>query len=104
MRKLFLVRIDNDPGAWKSGDDPTVLVLAETKEDAIQLVKDGWGYKWYPEGEYPNTTYIYEYGMGEGYDAGRYISDVANFSAAEIRFKGIEYVPIREAKIRRIDD
>lgn len=34
--KLFNVRIDNDPGGWKSGEDAHVLVLANDKEEATK--------------------------------------------------------------------
>ena len=41
--KLYSVKIDNDPGGWKSGQDQSVLVVAHNTQEAIQRVKNGWG-------------------------------------------------------------
>ena len=35
IMKIFKVSIDNNPGGWKSGPDPSVLVPANNVEDAI---------------------------------------------------------------------
>jgi len=45
MKKIFKVTIDNNPGGWKQGEDPSILVIAESEIEAISLVKTGWGYK-----------------------------------------------------------
>ena len=66
MRKIFKVTIDNNPGAWKSGEDRSYLVIAETKDEAIQIIKTG---KWGEKLEYDeNHNYSYAF----GYDVGDY--------------------------------
>ena len=45
MKKIFKVTIDNNHGDWKSGEDHSVLVVAETSKEAIKMVKEGWGEK-----------------------------------------------------------
>ena len=90
--KLFEVSIDNNPGGWKSGNDNHVLVLAETKEDAIEKVKDGYS-KTY-------GNYSYTYGNFEGKN--EYIAGGAKLHATEIKFEGYDYIPVREAKLKRI--
>ncbi len=93
--KIFKVRIDNDPGGWKSGEDHSELVLAETEEEAINKVKNGWG-----------NTYNYknnyrEYGIGEKFNA-PHISKFADISASEIKFDGVEITTVREEKLKRL--
>ena len=97
--KLFEVSIDNNPGGWKSGQDPHVLVFAENKEEALQKVKDGWDNKW----EHTNEGTILTYGkMKKEFS---YVSDRSELSAKEIRFDGhdIHIKPTRKAKIDRIN-
>jgi len=97
MNSLFLVRIDNNPGAWKSGSDPKVIVIANSKEEAIEKVKNGWGEGWSSE----NGNFSYVYGFGEG---DNYINDRTEFSAMEITFKDEDFkvISIREEKLKRI--
>ena len=78
MMKLFQVRIDNDPNEWKSGEDPKVIVIAETKEEAIQMVKDGWSSSY--------SSIIGDNHLSYGYHDNEFISNSASISAIEIRF------------------
>lgn len=96
--KLFDVSIDRNPGGWKSGDDPHVLVVANNKEEAIQKVKDGWDNKWDYTEEGVILTYMKmkkEFPIREEY----------RLSASEIRFEGydIHIKSIRKAKLDRIE-
>ena len=97
--KLFKVSIDNNPGGWKSGEDPSVLVVANDKGEAIQKVKDGWDAKWdYTDGEVI-TTYKK---MTKEFS---YVRNDSQFSASEILFDGydLHIKSIRKAKLDRID-
>jgi len=97
--KMFLVRIDNNPGAWKSGSEPQVIVIATDKNEAIEKVKNGWG----EGGHFDKKTddYFYSYGFGEGHN---YIGNNAHLSAVEITFKDEDFkvISLREEKLKRI--
>jgi len=103
--KLYKVSIDNNPGGWKQGEDPSVLVIATDKEDALQKVKNGWGDKW----EYdhtknegiPITTYM-QNPPDRGYNL---VKSDSVLSAHEIRFDGydIHIKNERQAKLDRIE-
>jgi len=99
--KLFKVKIDNDPGGWKSGEDPSTLVLANTSEEAIQKVKDGWGMNWNIDNG--SITYIY----GPNCHEFKHITNRSEFSAAEIIFQlpgyTVEIKNIRKEKLNRIN-
>lgn len=44
MNKLFLITIDNNPGEWKDGSDPTFLIIGKNEDDVIEKIKNGWKY------------------------------------------------------------
>jgi len=94
--KLFEVSIDNNPGGWKSGNDNHVLVIAESRTDAIDMVKNGYSKKWTME----NGQTVFIYGNFE--DEKEYISQYARLTAREIRFDGLEITTVREQKLKRI--
>lgn len=97
--KLFEVTIDNNPGGWKSGSDPYVLVIAETKEEAIEMVKNGYSKKFLSSSE-NDGEYAYMYGKFEGeYER---IYEDTRLSAIEIKFQGLEITTVREQKLKRI--
>jgi len=97
--KIFEVTIDNNPGSWKSGSDPQVLVIAESKEEAIEMVKNGYSKKFLLSSE-NNGEYAYIYGKFEGeYER---IYEHTRLSAIEIKFQGLEITTVREAKLQRI--
>lgn len=96
--RLFNVSIDRNPGGWKSGDDPHVLVAANNKEEAIQKVKDGWDSKWDYTEEDVILTYMKmkkEFPIREEY----------RLSVCEIKLDGydIHIKSIRKAKLDRIE-
>lgn len=95
--KLFEVTIDRNPGGWKSGSDPHVLVPANDKEEAIQRVRDGWSDKW----SYTNEGCILTYMKMEKEFP---IRDNYRLSATEIKFDGfdIHIKSPRQAKLDRI--
>jgi hypothetical protein len=95
MIKLFEVRIDNDPGGWKSGEDNHVLVLADSEGEAISKVENGYSKK------YDYDEHLYTYGVFEGEK--EYISQRARLSATEIIFQGVELTTIRVEKLKRIN-
>ena len=92
--KIFRVRIDNSPGDWKSGEDPTILVLADTPMEAVQKVKDGWVEKY----DFDKNCIIYGKIDGKGYTP--YISDRAILSATEVVFLDCE-IMVGKAQIRK---
>lgn len=96
--KLFEVSIDRNPGEWKSGSDPHVLVPAISKEEAIQKVRDGWDSKWTYTSEGVVLTYMK---MEKEFP----IRDHYQISASEIIFDGydIHVKSVRKAKLDRID-
>jgi len=98
--KLFQVRIDNDPGGWKSGQDNHVLVIAETSDAAVEMVKNGWSKTYGYQDEVNCENFTYTYGNFPGQN--EYISDDAELSATEIKFQGVKLTTIREAKLERI--
>jgi hypothetical protein len=97
IMKLFKVTIDSNPGAWKSGSDPSVLVPAKNKEDAIQKVKDGWSDKYEYKEEGIIVTYMK---MVKEFP----IRETCRLYAEEIRFEGydIHVKSERAAKLDRI--
>ncbi len=103
--KLYEVTIDNNPGGWKSGSDPSVLVIATDKDDALKKVKNGWGNKWeydHENGEgIPITTYM-QTPPDKGYSI---VRNKSVLSAQEIRFEGydIHIKNERHAKLDRIE-
>jgi hypothetical protein len=100
IMKIFRVNIDNSPGDWKSGEDPTVLVLADTPMNAVQKVKDGWGEKY----DFDKNCIVY--GKIDG-NHRPYISDRAILSATEVIFRDCEIMvgkaQIRKEKLKNID-
>jgi hypothetical protein len=96
--KIFKVTIDSNPGGWKSGEDPSVLVPAKNKEEAIQKVKDGWGDKWEHKDDGIIVTYMK---MVKVFP----IRESSRLSAEEIRFDGydIHIKSPRKAKLDRIN-
>ena len=101
--KIYKVSIDNNPGGWKQGEDPSVLVVAENKDKALKKVKNGWGDKWeydHTNDEIPITTYMQK-PPSKGYSLVRKDSKL---SAIEIRFDGydIHIKNPRQAKLDRI--
>jgi hypothetical protein len=97
--KIFRVTIDNDPGGWKSGLDSYVLIPAETKEDAIEKMKNGYGEKFCSSEENNGEGYCYVYKPNGEVP---YMSHDCRISAIEIKFDGYELVNVREEKIKRI--
>lgn len=101
--KLFEVTIDNNPGGWKSGLDPFVLVIAKDKEEAIQKVINGWSKKWYYKHDendgIPVITYLSKGGENN------YVRIDSQFSAKEIRFEeyDVHIKTPRKAKLDRIE-
>jgi hypothetical protein len=96
--KLFEVSIDRDPGGWKSGNDPHVLVIANSKEEAIKKVREGWDYKFEHTEDGVVLTYMKmkkEFPIRAEY----------NISASEIKFDGYDLhaKSIRKAKLDRIE-
>jgi len=97
MFKLYEVRIDNNPGGWKSGNDAHVLVIAQTEEEAIEKVINGWTKDWdFNNGK---TTYIY----GSKSEGKEFISKDGKLSAIEIKFDEYDIIKIlRETKLKKI--
>jgi len=96
--KIFRVTIDNDPGGWKSGLDRYVLIPAETKELAIEKMKEGFGERFVTREE-NDGEYCYEYKPNGEVP---YMSHGCVISAIEIRFEGYELINKREEKLKRI--
>lgn len=103
--KIFKVTLDNNPGGWKQGEDPYVLVIAKDKDDAIEKVKNGWGDNW----EYDHTkndgipVIIYSSKpRDKGYS---HVRPDTEFRVSEIRFEGydVHIKDPRKAKLDRID-
>jgi hypothetical protein len=98
--KIYNVKIDNNPGGWKSGEDHTILVIANTPEEAIQKVYEGWSEKY----DFDNNCIIY--GNNKGY--GPFISDRAILSATEVIFQDCEILigksEIRKQKLNKLND
>jgi len=97
--KIFKVTIDNDPGAWKQGDDSSVLVIAEKKEEAIKNVKKGWSYN------YGGGTLTFSQKPEKEMSMPTYISKGANIHAEEIVFRDfdVHIKNTRQAKLDRIE-
>jgi len=97
--KLYKVTIDNNPGGWKSGEDPSFLVPANKEEDVIQKVKDGWirEFRWKTN----DKAFIYKKGTEEFSP----VRKNSHLSAMEIRFEDYDiHIKLpRKAKLDRID-
>lgn len=72
------------------------LVIANSEEEAIEKVKNGWTYSY----KYENDKAVYEYGFYT--NKSRYINENTRFSAIEIKFSGYDITTIREEKLKRI--
>jgi len=94
MKKIFKVTIDNNPGGWKQGEDPSILVIAESEIEAISLVKTGWGIK--HDDDY--QVEIYSYQKGASYYP--YITQNAQYHVIEIIFEDYE-IAIGKKDIRK---
>lgn len=98
--KIYEVRIDNHPGGWKQGNDPTILVLAIDEKEAIDKVKNSeWGELY----DYDTKSMI----LGNrGHKP--YIASGAFVSAYEIKFEGYEVVigikDIRKKKLEKLNE
>ena len=97
--KIFKVTIDNDPGEWKSGNDPEFLVLANTPEEAIEQIKSGKIVENYKRGKIIIGEKI---DSNDYYSHEPYIRNSANIIATEIIFPGYVLTPIRQAKIEKL--
>lgn len=94
--RLFEVSVDTNPGGWKSGNDHTELVLAETPEEALELVEKGWSYKYEFNGK--NGT-VYTYGIGKDMNKPYYKKNRGyRLSVTEIKFKGVDLILTTERK------
>lgn len=101
MYKLFEVTLDNNPGEWKSGDDPKYLIVAESREESIEIFKNSsYGSEWLYDGD----NGIKRYGIGENILIPS-IRDGASIYSTEIKFSGfdIEFTN-REIKIDKLLD
>ena len=98
--KLFRVRIDNNPGQWKSGEDPHVLVVAKDEKEAIQKVRDGWDGSWDFKNSPPSITY-----KKMNNKEFSYVTDKSELYASEIKFEGydLHIKTERKAKLDRIE-
>jgi len=92
--KIFKVHIDNNSGGWKSGEDPSELVIANSEEEAIEKVKNGWS------SDYDFKNAVYEYGFFP--KGSHYMNENTRFSAIEIKFSGYDITTVREEKLKRI--
>ena len=98
--KMYEVRIDNNPGAWKQGGDETILVLAIDEKEAIDKVKNNkWGEKYY----YDDKSIMFGPSGSKPY-----IAKDAEFSAYEVKFEGYEVMvgikDIRKKKLDQLDE
>jgi hypothetical protein len=108
--KIYQVRIDIDPGGWKSGEDQKILVLADSPEEAIEVVKsDTWGENSMHSDDmkYSKILIGKKAKNQKGYSNWfhkPYINSKAQFSAIEISFVGynIKFTTDREEKLERI--
>lgn len=103
--KIFLVTVDNNPGGWKSGNDPSTLVLANDVNDAIQKVKGGWWDNLEWSDENGKREYFRIYGKFNTYTPVREDSVI---SAMEIKFMlegyEVEVFNIRKKKLDKINE
>jgi len=96
MIKMYEVRIDNDPGAWKQGREQSIIVLAIDEKDAIEQVKNG---KWGELYDYESKSMILGIRGSKPY-----ISTGANISAYEIKFEGYEVaIGIKDIRKKKLD-
>jgi len=102
--KIFKVSIDNNPGGWKSGEDPYMLVIAKDENEAIEKIKNGWGDKWQFNHNENNGVpiIIYTSNPDKGYNL---VRNNSVFKVSEIRFEGydVHIKKPRKAKLDRID-
>lgn len=99
IMKIFRVKIDNDPGGWKQGEDQTILVVADNETDAIEKIQHGgWGEKYDYKAMIFSNKDVYK----------PYISSDAIFSAYEVQFEGYEIViglkDIRKKKLEKLNE
>lgn len=88
--KLYKVTFDTDPGGWKSGSDPHKLVLAKSKEEAIDITIKG---SWHAEHNFDGECTIEKWVYNEEatlYDYTRYGEKDIRISVEEIQFDGFE--------------
>ena len=95
--KIFKVKIDNNPGAWKSGEDPSVLVIANTEQEAIEKVKNGWGGQW----DYKCHSITFSKNIKNDF---AYVRPNSQLSATEIIFEGYEIINVRKAKLKKLNE
>lgn len=105
IMKIFKVSIDNNPGGWKSGEDPYMLVIANDKDEAIEKVKNGWGDKWeynHKENDGIPVIIYTKKPSDKGYNI---VTHDSEFRVSEIRFEGydVHIKNERKAKLDRID-
>ena len=98
--KIYEVIIDNNPGAWKQGEDQNILVLAIDEKEAIGKVKNGeWGELY----DYDTKSII----LGNR-GVKPYIATGAIISAYEVQFEGYEVIvgikDIRRKKLEKLND
>ena len=99
--KIFRVKIDNDPGGWKQGEDQTILVIANNDKEAIEKIQNGgWGERY----DYENKAMI----LSDKDVHKPYISRGAIFSAYEVQFEGYEIAiglkEIRKKKLEKLNE
>lgn len=98
--KIFKVTIDNNPGGWKSGQDPYLIVIAKDEDEAIQKVKNGWSETWrFDDGK---NIITYKEKLNDTYS---YYNKKSELSVSEIKFEGydIQINTIRKAKLDKIN-
>lgn len=98
MYKLFEITMDNNPGGWKSGEDPKWLVVSESREESIEIFKNSYGTHWsYTDG-------VKTFGNSDSYNNPT-IRDGSNIYSVEIKFDefDIEFTN-RETKIDKLLD
>ena len=88
--KIFQIRIDNDPGGWKQGDDQKTLVLALSEEDAIEKFKsENWGSTY----DFTNGVLIYGRAIDNENIQCPYVSiNNSKLSATEIVFDNFDII------------
>lgn len=101
--RIFKVNINNYPGAWKQGEDPYKLVIAENKDAAIGKIKTDWGENWEYKAEQNDGIPKIKYLKGGS-------RDITPTSSTEFSVKEIEFPDYdvhirtpRKAKLERIN-
>jgi len=94
--KIYEVTIDNNPGAWKQGEDQNILVLAIDEKEAINKVKNNeWGEKYY----YDDKAVL----LGPNGNK-PYISTGAQFSVYEVKFEGYDVaIGLKDIRKKKLD-